>query len=134
MFLVLYADNLTDFDLRTLVDAHRTGDSMATVAVFRSPTPRQCGIVEVRDGLVVGFEEKPARPRGNLANAGMYAFHPDVLTLMDGSPPLDIGYDLLPKLTGRARVVSVGDAYFTDIGTPEALERAQLEWQGGATP
>jgi mannose-1-phosphate guanylyltransferase len=133
VFLAINADNLTDFDVRTLVDAHRTGGTAATITVFRSTTPTRCGIVEVSDGLVVGFEEKPARPRSNLANAGMYAFHPEVLGLVEGSPPLDIGYDLLPKLVGRARAVSLGGAYFIDIGTPEALGRAQLEWQGGAT-
>jgi len=133
MFLALNADNLTDFDLRNLVDAHRTGGAPATISVFRSTTPTQCGILEVRDGLVIGFEEKPTEPRGNLANAGMYAFNSDVLDLLGGSPPCDIGYDLLPKLVGRARAVSVGDAYFTDIGTLEALERAQLDWQGSVT-
>jgi mannose-1-phosphate guanylyltransferase len=134
MFLALNADNLTDFDLLALVDAHRTGGAMATITVFRTPAPTQCGIVEVSNGLVVGFEEKPTSPRGDLANAGMYAFHPDVLDLVTGAPPCDIGYDLLPRLVGRARAVSLGDAYFTDIGTREALERAQVDWQGGVTP
>jgi mannose-1-phosphate guanylyltransferase len=36
----------------------------------------------------------------------------------------------LPRLVGRAGAVSIGDAYFLDIGTPEALERATLEWKG----
>jgi mannose-1-phosphate guanylyltransferase len=133
MFLAVNADNLTDFDLSILIDAHRARGCTATVTVFRSQAPTECGIVEVHDGLVIGFEEKPPKPNGNLANAGMYAFHPDVLNLVEGPPPRDIGYDLLPKLVGRARVVSLEDAFFMDIGTHEALERAQLEWQGGAT-
>jgi mannose-1-phosphate guanylyltransferase len=131
MFLVINADNLTDFDLRGLVEAHRAGGVVATITVFRAPRPSECGVVEVRDGLVTGFEEKPVDPRSDLANAGLYAFHPDVLELIDGEPPRDIGYDLLPRLVGRARAVSLGDAYFADIGTYEALERARLEWQGG---
>ena len=130
MFLAVNADNLTDFDLRDLVDAHRAGGAMATIAVFRTPRPAQCGIVEVVDGLVSGFEEKPSNPRSNLANAGMYAFHPDVLALIEGPPPCDIGYHLLPKLVGRARAVDVGDAYLADIGTTEALESARHDWRG----
>lgn len=133
MFLAINADNLTDFDLGDLVDAHRTSDAMATITVFRTPRPSECGIVEVHDGLVTGFEEKPANPRSDLANAGMYAFRPEVLDLVDGPPPRDIGFHLLPLLVGRARAVSVRDAYFADIGTQEALERARLEWQGGVT-
>ena len=133
MFLAVNADNLTDFNLRALVDEHRSSGTVATVTVFSAPEPSRCGIVEVRDGLVTGFEEKPREPRSNLANAGMYAFHPDVLAMIEGPPPRDIGYDLLPKLVGLARVLSLGDAYLADIGTYEALERARLEWQGGVT-
>jgi len=133
MFLAVNADNLTDFDLRKLVDAQRTGGVVATITVFRTSRPTQCGIVEVTDGLVTGFEEKPLTPRSNLANAGMYAFHPDVLALTEGPPPCDIGYHLLPQLVGRTRAVNLGDDYLRDIGTLEALERAQVEWRGSVT-
>ena len=44
----------------------------------------------------------------------------------------DIGYDLLPRLVGRARAVDMGGAYFIDIGTPAALARARDEWQDRA--
>jgi mannose-1-phosphate guanylyltransferase len=131
MFLVVYADNLTDFDLRLLVDAHRSADVTATLSVFRAPRPSECGIVEVRDGRVVGFVEKPANPPGDLANAGMYAFSAEVLDEIQGSLPQDIGFDLLPGLVGRAAVVPLGDSFFLDIGTPAALERARSVWRGG---
>ena len=39
MFLAVNADNLTDFDLRKLVDVHRTGGAVATITVFRTPRP-----------------------------------------------------------------------------------------------
>ena len=129
MFLAVNADNLTSFDVRKLVDAHRGSMAPATMTLFDAPRPTECGIVEVRDGLVVGFEEKPEHPRSSLANAGMYAFDPDVLGLLPpDSLPLDIGHHLLPRLVGRARALSIGEAYFADIGTPEALASAQLEW------
>ncbi len=127
-FLAVYADNLTDFDLRVLVDAHRAGAAIATLTLFRAPRPSECGIVELRDGRVVGFVEKPASPRSDLANAGMYAFHPGVLDLIAESPPCDIGYHLLPRLVGRARAVTVDGCTLIDIGTPAALERARGEW------
>jgi mannose-1-phosphate guanylyltransferase len=133
MFLAVYADNLTDFDLGLLVDAHRRGGSIATVSLFRAPRPSECGIVEVEDGRVVGFVEKPAQPRSDLANAGMYAFHPDVIDLIDGqsaSAPTDIGFHLLPQLVGKARAVSMDGCFLIDIGTPAALRRARDEWQG----
>jgi mannose-1-phosphate guanylyltransferase len=130
MFLAVNADNLTDFDLGVLVAAHRSGDAPATLTLFRAPRPRECGIVEVLHGRVVGFAEKPAQPRGDLANAGMYAFAPAVLDEIPEPAPRDIGFDLLPRLVGRARAVTIGDSYFLDIGSPAALERARAEWEG----
>ena len=132
-FLAVNADNLTDFDLELLVEAHRAGDAIATLTLFRTPNPSACGIVEVSaDGRMTGFVEKPQDPPGDLANAGVYAFSPAVLDLIDEPLPRDIGYDLLPRLVGRARAVDMGGAYFIDIGTPAALARARDEWQDRA--
>jgi mannose-1-phosphate guanylyltransferase len=128
LFLACYADNLTDFDLRSLVDSHREHDPVATLTVFHSPNPSAGGVVELdARGWVAGFAEKPAEPASDLVNAGMYAFHPSVLNEIDGMPPRDIGYDLLPRLVGRARAVPV-DGYFRDIGTVDAYRRAREEW------
>jgi mannose-1-phosphate guanylyltransferase len=128
LFLACYADNLTDFDLRSLVDAHREHDAIATLAVFHSENPSAGGVVELDPaGRVIGFVEKPREPVSDLTNAGMYAFHPGALDEIDGAPPSDIGYDLLPRLVGRARAVPV-EGYFRDIGTADAYRRAREEW------
>jgi mannose-1-phosphate guanylyltransferase len=128
MFLAVNADNLTDFDLQLLVDAHRCSPAIATLALFRAPDPSSCGIVEARGGLVTSFEEKPDYPRGDLANAGLYAFTPEIIDLIQPPLPRDLGHDLLPQLVGRAHALCIGDAYFADIGTPEALARARHDW------
>ncbi len=128
MVLVCNADNLTDFDLRQLLDCHREAGLIATLALFRTTRPSSCGIVEVDDsGRMVGYAEKPAKPLTNLANAGIYVFHPTVIDEIEGPPPKDIGYDLLPRLVGRAQTMLV-QGYFLDIGTVPAYRRAQAEW------
>jgi mannose-1-phosphate guanylyltransferase len=127
-FLACNADNLTDFDLRSLIDAHTERGAIATLTVFHSPNPSAGGVVELdRTGLVVGFLEKPRQPVSDLVNAGIYAFRPSVLDEIAARPPRDIGYDLLPRLVGRARAVPV-EGYFRDIGTPDAYRRACEEW------
>jgi mannose-1-phosphate guanylyltransferase len=128
LFLVCNADNLTDFDLRSLVDAHQEHGAIATLTVFHSPNPSAGGVVELDvDGRVIGFEEKPSQPVSDLTNAGMYAFHPSVLDEITDAPPNDIGYDLLPRLVGRACAVLV-EGYFRDIGTVDAYRQACEEW------
>lgn len=133
MFLVANVDNLTDFDLAVLVDAHRAGGAAATWTVFHAPRPSECGIVEVVDGWVVAFTEKPKEPCGDLANAGVYAFSPSVIDDVPLPLPRDIGFDLLPRLVGRARVVELGGASLMDIGTPAALASARGEIEDRAT-
>ena len=132
LFLACYADNLTDFDLRSLIDAHREHNPIATWTVFHSPHPSAGGVVELDAAdRVVGFVEKPSEPVSDLVNAGMYVFHPSALDEIDGGPPQDIGYDLLPRLVGRARAVPV-EGYFRDIGTVDAYRRAREEWPARA--
>ncbi len=46
-FLACYADNLTDFDLRSLVHAHREHGAIATWTVFHSERPSAGGVVEL---------------------------------------------------------------------------------------
>jgi mannose-1-phosphate guanylyltransferase len=132
LFLACYADNLTDFDLRSLVDFHREGAGTATLTVFHASQPSACGIVELDEAkLVTGFVEKPSKPKSDLANAGMYAFHPAVLEEIGDEVPRDIGYDLLPRLVGRAQAIPV-EGYFRDIGTPGSYRLAQQEWPAKA--
>src|SRR5580693_1730643 len=47
MFLACNADNLTDLDLRSLIDEHREHGAIATLTVFHSETPWAGGVVEV---------------------------------------------------------------------------------------
>ena len=128
MFFACYADNLTDFDLRSLAETHREHGTIATLTVFHSERPSVGGVVELdAAGTVIGFTEKPSNPVSDLVNAGMYAFNPRVLDEIGGPPPRDIGYDLLPRLVGRAKAMPVA-GYFRDVGTIDAYQQAQREW------
>jgi len=132
MFLACYADNLTDFSLTDLVCEHRKYRPVATLTAFRSANPSAGGVLETDSvGWLTRFAEKPSQPVSDMVNAGVYAFAPEVLDEIDSVPPQDIGYGLLPRLVGKARVVPV-PGYFTDIGTPEAYQRARVEWPGRA--
>jgi mannose-1-phosphate guanylyltransferase len=132
-FLACYADNLTDFELRSLIEAHREQGAAATLAVFHSENPSAGGVVELdATGRVIGFAEKPSEPVCDLTNAGMYAFGPGVIDEIDDRLPQDIGYDLMPRLVGRARAVLV-DGYFRDIGTPDSYRQARQEWPARAS-
>jgi mannose-1-phosphate guanylyltransferase len=127
-FLVVYADNLTTFPLSELIAFHATHDRVASMALFRSPNPSACGVVEMDDsGLVTGFWEKPENPPGNLVNAGLYVFRRQVRPYLPADVPSDVGRSLMPALVGRAMGLPIG-TYFVDIGTLENYYAAQADY------
>jgi mannose-1-phosphate guanylyltransferase len=124
-FLVVYADNLTTFPLSELIAFHATHERIASMALFRSPNPSACGVVEMdASGLVTGFWEKPENPPGNLVNAGLYVFRRQVRQFLPAEVPADVGRSLMPALVGRAMGLPIR-GYFVDIGTLENYYSAQ---------
>ena len=127
-FLVVYADNLTTFRLADLVAFHATHDRIASMALFRSPNPSACGVVEMDpSGLVVGFWEKPEHPQSNLVNAGLYVFRAAVRRYLPAEVPADVGRALMPALVGQAKGLPI-HGYFVDIGTLENYYKAQADY------
>lgn len=122
--VIIYADNLSDVDLRTLIAAHRAHDDPVTMMLFRAPRPEKCGIAELdADGRVISFIEKPEHPKSDLANAGLYVVTADAYREMADMRAFDLGFDVLPRFVGRMRGW-LWEGYHLDIGTHEALERA----------
>jgi D,D-heptose 1,7-bisphosphate phosphatase len=125
--VIIYADNLSDIDLRALLAFHRRHDDPMTMALFRAPNPSACGIAELDEqGRVVSFVEKPDRPASDLANAGLYVVDASAYREIAAMRAFDLGKDVLPRFVGRTRGWAWG-GYHRDIGTHEALEHARRD-------
>jgi mannose-1-phosphate guanylyltransferase len=144
-FGVIYADNLSTINLTRMADEHRRSPAWLTMALYRSPTPEQCGIAEMDStGRIVSFVEKPGRPATDLANAGVYLVSRQALgwlrTLWEerqasavsggGDAAFDFGRDVFPRLPGPMRGFLL-DGYHLDIGTWENYLRAQQDIAAG---
>lgn len=125
--LVVYTDNLSDVSLRQFVSFHGSHELGASLLLFRAPCPAACGIVALdSEHTVVSFVEKPRSPSSNLASAGLYLFRPELFRRVADFGAFDLGADVLPKLVGRMKG-QVHDGYHLDIGTPQALARANAD-------
>jgi mannose-1-phosphate guanylyltransferase len=132
-FLVAHADNLTDFDVAGLIGAHnsRPAGCIMTMLAFRTDDPRSCGILELdRENRVLAFHEKVENPPGNLANGAVYIFEPEVIDDIArlGRSVVDLSTEIIPNYLGRILCVETS-GYHRDIGTPESLRRAHLEFK-----
>jgi len=130
--LLIHADNATTEELSGIIDAHTNAsdDRLLTMMTFRSENPSSCGIVEVdSDGKVTGFHEKEADPPGDLANGAVYVFDDLLLSHLTSMRPVptDFSIEVIPSLLGRIYHYPTKES-FIDIGTPQALLRAQELW------
>jgi len=118
-FAVVYSDVWTSFDLRKMINFHKKRPSMVTLGLH---TPRSLdgkGVAIVKNGVVVGFEEKPQTPKSRTVWAGILIAHPSIFKLMNQDMK-DIATDLLPKLaeTGRMQAFFINEPLW-DIGESE---------------
>lgn len=128
-FWVLYADNLSDLRTSPMLARHAAHGDPLTIGLFRTPFPEASGIVDIDDtGRITDFVEKPAAPRSNLANAGVYLARPSLFEVTARHEGLvDFGLHVLPALVGRMHGYVIPD-FHEDIGTPERLALASAQW------
>jgi mannose-1-phosphate guanylyltransferase len=132
-FLVAHADNLTQFDPAAFIACHhrRPAGVDITMMTFDTDAPQTCGIVEEDlNGVVTAFHEKVANPPGNRANAAVYIFEPVVVDFMAelGREIIDLSTDVIPHYMGRICTFH-NRGYHRDIGNPESLRLAELEFK-----
>jgi mannose-1-phosphate guanylyltransferase len=82
------------------------------------------------ENRVVAFHEKVSNPPGNLANGAVYVFEPEVIKDVAalGKPVVDLSTEIIPNYLGRILSVETS-GYHRDIGNPESLRRAHLEFK-----
>lgn len=123
--VIVYADNLSDLSIDSLLATHREHGQPFTMLLFHAPVPKDCGIATLdRQGRVVAFEEKPAAPASDLANAGVYVVTSDAWREIATMQAFDMGFEVLPRFVGRMQG-HLHEGYHRDIGTLTALEDAR---------
>jgi mannose-1-phosphate guanylyltransferase len=139
-FLVISGDALTDLDLASMREFHKSHDGVATLATRKVSDTSEFGVVITgTDGRIEGFQEKPepAEALSDLANCGIYMFDPGIFDFFPGPGEsalagpddpdgfADWAMDVFPALldSGIPFYSHEVDAYWNDIGTiPELLQ------------
>jgi glucose-1-phosphate cytidylyltransferase len=80
-FVFTYGDGVTDLDVSTLVDFHRSHDALATVTSVQPPG--RFGTLGIDGDRVTSFHEKP-RGDGAWINGGFFVLSPAVGDYIDG--------------------------------------------------
>jgi glucose-1-phosphate thymidylyltransferase len=126
---VVLGDNIIEGNIRDAVDDFRKQISGAKILLKEVLDAERFGVAELRDGKIVGIEEKPKNPKSNHAVTGIYLYDETVF---------DKIRTLVPSRRGELEITDVNNAYikegtmtfaylegwWTDAGTFESLLRA----------
>ena len=136
--LILSGDHIYKMDYSEMLGAHKSTGADCTIAVLEVPMEEasRFGIMNANeDGTIYEFEEKPKKPKSNLASMGIYIFNWDKLKKYltedeeKETSSNDFGKDIIPAMLKdrqKMMVFSFG-GYWKDVGTVDSLWEANLD-------
>lgn len=135
-FVIVSGDALTDCDLTKAIEFHREKGSLATLILFRVPSPLEFGVVITDDdGKIVRFLEKPSWSEvfSDTVNTGMYILEPEIFNYMEAGRSYDWSSDIFPQLLaeGMPMYGYVMEEYWTDVGSLTQYREAQEDLLSG---
>jgi mannose-1-phosphate guanylyltransferase len=128
--VVLNGDVLSGHDLEAQLDLHRKSGAAVTLHLVQVPDPARFGCVPIDgNGRVTAFLEKTPHPVTNQINAGCYVY---ARRAIDEIPPgrvVSVERETFPGLIESGQIVMgyVDNAYWLDVGTPEAFVRGSCD-------
>jgi glucose-1-phosphate adenylyltransferase len=139
--LVLSGDHIYKMDYSLMIDYHKSKQADATIAVIEVPWDEasRFGIMNTTDDdRIEEFEEKPKKPKNNLASMGVYVFSWPALRAyltadsIDAQSSHDFGKNVIPQmLAGNEGVYAYRfNGYWKDVGTVESYWEANMDLLG----
>lgn len=140
-FLLMYGDTMMNVDLRRFASS-TPPEAAASLFVHPNDHPQDSDLVELNgSGRVLALHPYP-HPAGryfaNLVNAALYIIHKESLRLFlsqlaELPRPLDFGKHVFPALLSRGAWLQsyVSREYIKDAGTPERLDRVEVDLHSG---
>lgn len=139
--LILSGDHIYKMDYDKMLSAHKKAKADCTIACMEVPLKEasRFGILNTNaDGSIYEFEEKPAKPKSNLASMGIYIFTASklfkYLELDEADPESekDFGKNVLPAMlnAGEKMVSYRFEGYWKDVGTITSLWEANMDLLG----
>lgn len=95
LFHLTYGDGVSDVKIDKIVDYHNSHDNIGTVTAVHPPS--RFGEMNIRDGKVVSFEEKPQMDTGYI-NGGFFVFGKRLFSYLTTDKDCDFEFGPLQKI------------------------------------
>lgn len=134
--LILSGDHIYKMDYGVMLDFHKENNAdvtIATMPVSMEEASRFGIVIADDDGKINDFEEKPEKPRSNLASMGIYIFSwpvlRDALISLKDQQSCDFGKHIIPYCfkNNRQMYAYEFNGYWKDVGTLGSYWEANME-------
>lgn len=134
--LILSGDHIYKMDYKVMLDYHKANNADITIASMPVPIEEasRFGIVVTdSNNKIVEFEEKPEKPKSNLASMGIYIFSwkvlKEALIKLREQPECDFGKHVIPYCfeNGKSIYAYEYNSYWKDVGTLTSYWEANME-------
>ncbi|MDO5590956.1 MAG: glucose-1-phosphate adenylyltransferase [Lachnospiraceae bacterium] len=134
--LILSGDHIYKMDYEVMLEYHKVNHADVTIAAMPVPMEEanRFGIVITdNDGRITEFQEKPEKPKSNLASMGIYIFSwpalKEALYTMRNEPGCDFGKHIIPYCheKGERLFAYEYNGYWKDVGTLGSYWEANME-------
>lgn len=136
--LILSGDHIYKMNYEKMLEEHKASYADASIAVIEVPIEEasRFGIMNAdATGRILEFEEKPKKPKSNLASMGIYIFNWKVLRKAliydqkNDKSSHDFGKDIIPKLLKENKILHAYrfKGYWKDVGTIDSLWEANMD-------
>jgi glucose-1-phosphate thymidylyltransferase len=127
--LVILGDNIFHASVRAILKEADAHPDWAWVGLKQVPDPGRYGVAQLQGKLVIGIEEKPKKPKSELAVIGVYIYPADVFEVIRTLKPSARGEleitDVNSYYLRQGRLgYTILEGYWTDAGTLDSLAYA----------
>lgn len=130
-FCFTYGDGVADVDISALSAFHRQHGKLATVTAVQPPG--RYGSLDMSDGLVRGFVEKP-KGDGGWINGGFFVLSPKVLDYIAGNETSWEGNPLV-RLAAEGRLMAFEhQGFWQPMDTLRDKNHLEELWESGKAP
>lgn len=129
-FMATYGDGVGDIDITHLLEFHRAHGKLATVTAVRPPA--RFGHLEIEDGRVVEFSEKPQAGEGWISG-GFFVLEPAALDYIKGNVAFE--REPLANLARDGQLMAYQhEGFWQPMDTMRERDVLEALWQSGSPP
>jgi glucose-1-phosphate adenylyltransferase len=136
--VILSGDHIYKMDYSKMLAYHKEKNADATIAVIEVPIEEanRFGIMNTNESNeIYEFEEKPKKPKNNMASMGIYIFNRSTLRKflkeddLDEKSSNDFGKNIIPNYlsAGKKLYAYPFEGYWKDVGTIDSLWQANMD-------